>query len=532
MFVASMLLQCQRFRLPIWPLYFFLAIALVQISLFVSDSLLAAHGWALQFWLYVSTFLVFFVGVNTSISDLTRWMSIYISISIFWLATGWLVWLGGTSGQHLDLGNFTFAMAPAMKLAGPFNQGNIFAAGIGMAWIFAHWLLLKHRSWLAQLAVVMLTAGLFDTLSRGAWLAFIPCLAMMLYAFRSEPGKTGMRLCSLWTLGLIIGGITFTLSQPESYEKGFLAIAGGAAASLEARLLIWSSALIIFLNHPVTGSGWGQFANQFWFAKPEATAHMEYLMGHAPVLPSTVLSAHNLTLQLISEGGMLLCVGIISGLCFYVARIRKLMNRCSPRLPFALAALGFFIQAQINVSYSAAALLICASFFSGIAMAPWLKKTSLTIRYHYRMKPAIFLVALFIAGFTVKQSAIWFETGSIIQQTNVTDKASLESLVDISNHPRVRAIPLAWLTYQIAMTREHYPLLRWISPMLLESAPEIPFIDIYQVLFYSLAHSGELQQACEIGKIIEQQGFPGELNKDHYLEACSGQPISTYHFGH
>jgi len=532
MLAALVLINFRHLRIPMWPLIFFSIAGTIQVYLFLSGLIPAIGGWKLQFMVYASAMLIFFAGTTTSIISLIRWMQIYVCICLIWLFIGWLVWLGGTSGQAMEFGVFTLSMAPAIKLAGPFNQGNIFATGIGMAWLFAHWLALKNQRWYEWLAVVLLTAAMFDTLSRGGWIAFVPCLTIMIVVFRPLTKRTMVQLFLIWCVGLLLGITAYALSQPASLDEGFLSIAKTAANSIDARLLIWFGAINIFIDHPLTGAGWGQFANQFWLVKPEAMTDMNNILGHVHALPSTVLSAHNLFLQMISEGGSIILFGIIAGFGFLVSRAVTLAKRFSSRMPFTLAALGFLVQAQINVTYSATALFLCASFFAGIGMAPWFRKTSLTFELKTGGRMALIFAVIFIAGYSINLSITWFKTGEVIEKMDVADKSSLQPLITLTDRPRVRAIPLAWLTYQIAIEGKHPSLLYWIAPMLSESALEIPFVDLYQVKFYALANTDQPKKACEIGKLIASQKLPGEKNNAQYSKICSGQKISSYQFGH
>ena len=524
--------KVQKISLPKWPLLFIAVLLILQIFIFFRGDIQAPGSWKLQAAMHLAAVAFFIAGIAIPSSTFRTWMHAYIAGVVIWLMIGWLVWLGATNSNPLGFSAFTITMAPSVKLAGPFNQGNIFAAGLGMAWLFAHWLHLKSRRPVSGFLIIIFSAGLIDTLSRGGVISYSICLALLLWAWRPSFQYLAIKIIPLWVAGLILGlfMLHFSIEQPP--QDAFLSLAATASASIEARLIIWLTAFHEFSTSPWLGVGWGQFQPQFWISKPDAIAQAQTLLGSSPALSSSVLSAHNLTLQLLAEGGILVLAALLSAMIFLIVRTYRLIASCSNRTPFALSSLGFIIQSQINVCYSSPVLFLSAALFAGISMAPWLRRKANSFMISNLSRSLLVVFCLLGFSFSYQQSKAWFDAEPIIQHLDLNNKQSLESFVNITGAERARIIPLVWLGYKIAIEQKHANLLHWIEPYLLVSAQEIPMVDVYQVLFYTLAHNGKYAQACKLGKLIEKQKFPVETNSAAYQEICAGKRISAYHFGH
>jgi hypothetical protein len=512
----------------------FAAIALIQLAGLLRGSVAAPGSWWLSALEYLSLLVMVVMGSIVSAASLRVWMRLFMTVAVVWALVGLYVWCGGTDGQPLMLGLVAMTQGSATKLAGPFNQGNIFASMIGMAWIFSHWLFLRERRWVHALAVLFFTAMLFDTLSRGAWIAYLTVLLLLLYAMAPTIKLVVQRLLPVWLVGLGLGvGLNAIHIQSQLQQQNLLfTVAKTVEATMAARLVIWATAIVEFLHAPLTGVGWGQFADAYWHAY--APAH-QWVAEHFGIhgFNNFFWSAHNLWLHVLAEGGIVAFALLLWGTWKIAAKGLTLVdNRHSARLPFAMASLGFLIQSLVNISFTRPLPLLAWGFFTGIAFAPWLRRDSWVLPRLDVTRYAAIGIAVVVIGWASRATSQWYLAASWLKGLDLRNEHSVEGVVRLAGE-RAGAIPLIWLGYNIARRNEHTALLTWMLPYLRRDIHELPFPDTYQVYFYALAFSGRHTEACRVGSLIARQGYPGEKNSVNYHDVCAGKPMAkVYHFGH
>jgi len=504
----------------------------IQRWLYASDQLLSHSSWSLQAVLYASALLLFILGASAPTSSLRRCIHLYLLVACLWSLVGLFVWLGGTNGLPLKFGLITSTMAPAIKLAGPFNQGNIFAGMIGFALIFSHWLAWKEQKIRYAIAVAFFTAMLFDTLSRGEWLAYLFIVACLLFALKPNAREAMRCFIIPWLCGLTAGLMLSHFSQPSlAGSEGIMSIASTAGASIEARLTIWATACAMFLQSPLTGVGWGQYAAQSWLVAPAASELMQQF-GLSHHLASNYASGHNLILHLMAEGGILVLLPFCWALWHLIKISCRLLARPhNIRITFALAAISFIIQSQVNITFTKPLPLLLTVFFTGIAMAPALRRKSWKLPVSAPMISATALVTAAFIFWAIPTVIQWFQAERALYVFDLDDQASAKTLASFATIPRIGAIPSIWLGYKVATTNSHTGLLQWLTPPLRNAVHDLPMVAGYQVLFYSLDSIGALQEACRVGRIIEAQHFVNERNNQAYQDACDGKQFNHYHFG-
>ncbi|WP_018295307.1 O-antigen ligase family protein [Mariprofundus ferrooxydans] len=530
--LAIMFEQRRSIVLPTQLLTVILALFAIQLWLYGSDHLLSVSTWKLQTTLYASAALLFTLAISIPASNLKWLLQLYLLAASLWAVIGLYVWLGGTQGQALKIGSVTLALAPAIKLAGPFNQGNIFAGLIGFALIFSHWLAWKERKIYYAIAIAFFTAMLFDTLSRGEWLAYLVTATALFIALR--PSRAEALRCFIipWLFGISAGLILTHFSQPSlAGTDGISGLVSSAGASMEERLTIWATALSIFLQAPFVGSGWGQYAPQSWLAAPAASDLMNHL-GLSHNLANTYFSAHNLFLHLMAEGGLTMLLPVLWGIWRLLKTTCRLIRRPhNIRICFALAATSFIIQSQVNITFTKPLPLLLTAFFAGIAMAPALRRNS---RRLHATSPILASAAIITAVFILWATPVviqWFAAERALYSFDINNQESAKKLANFANTPRTGAIPSIWIAYNVATTGSHSGLLQWVIPPLRAATHDLPLVATYQVLFYSLGGTGALQEACRVGRIIEAQHFVNEKNNQAYQDVCNGKPLEHYHFG-
>jgi len=512
----------------------FAFIAMIQYFVFISGSVLAPEAWKLHCIQYFAIFVMLGIGASVPASSLQRWMHIYIIAAVAWSLVGLFVWLGGTGGMPLSLGLVSATQSSSLKLSGPFSQGNIFASMIGMAWIFSHWLFLKEKKPVHLAAIILFSAIMFDTLSRGGWIAFIPCLTLLLLALKPSPHFIATRLSPAWILALILGLFLYKISQPQLQSGQMFPLIDTAGASLSARLAIWATAIVEFLNHPLTGAGWGQFAAATWHSRPQAFDWAQTHFGIRLVLDSVPMSAHNMWLHILAESGVIAFFLIFRG-SWHITKntISLLQNAHSHRLPFALASSAFLLQSFINISFSRPVPILVFAFFTGIAFAPWLRAHSWKFQFTSLTKYAALTVTIVIVSWSSYQINQWFLAASSIRSFDIANNQSVKNMARFADQPRVGALPTLWLGYTIASKNRHTGLLTWMIPFLKHSLNELPWVDTYQVLFYALLHSQRYDEACHLGMMISKQHLQHEKNDLLYQQVCAKKhPGQAYSFGH
>ncbi len=511
----------------------FIFILCIQLFLLNNNYLLAEETWRLQNIQYLMAFIMLIIGASVSSTSLICWMKAYIFIAISWGLIGLFVWLGGTSGEALQIGTVTLALPPALKVSGPFNQGNIFAAAIGFAWLFSHWFFLLEKKPVYAACIIFFTALLFDTLSRGGWIAFLITITLLLFALK--PGRVlfTQKLIPMWLAGLAAGAIFLEFSNPSVEAQGVQVVTQTAAASFNARLVIWVAAIHEFMNAPLTGVGWGQFQSEFWIVKPATISWINDNLNME--IPSSFVpyNAHNIFLHVLAEAGLIAFVALCWGI-YKLAQvtIKLVLNGDSIRLPFALAASAFILQSQVNTVFHRPMILLVASFFAGIALAPWLWKNSWKIRSRFSVKATSIILTCLLVIWASQLTQQWFKVEQAILNLDLGQKYSVENLVGFASHPRMGPLSLTWLGFKVATEQQHLPLLKWMVPYLKPSLNEVPSILAHQVLFYSFSFSQEFEEACRIGKIISSQKLQGEQNNPAYDKACESRQAAKYLFGY
>ena len=511
----------------------FTAVALIQFAGFLLGSMSAPGSWGLRSLEYATALVMLIMGASVYGASLRVWMRLFMTAAAIWSLVGLYVWCGGTGGRPLTLGLIALTQGSAAKLAGPFNQGNIFASMIGMAWIFAHWLFLRHKGWLHAIAALFFTAMLFDTLSRGGWIAFGAALLLMLYAMAPPPRQIVLRLLPLWVAGVAIGiGLNAIHVQSVQTQNMLFAMAKTVEATMAARLVIWATAIVEFLHAPFAGVGWGQFADAYWHSYAPAHAWMGRYFG-IQGFDNFFWSAHNLWLHVLAEGGLVAFGLLLWGTWKIMAKGLSLVrNGHSVRLPFAMVSLGFLCQSLVNISFTRPLPLLMFAFFTGIAFAPWLRRDSWRL---YRLditRYAAIGMAMVVIGWASRATSQWFEAASWLRGFDLESRQSIEGVVPVAGK-RSGAIPVIWLGYNVAKKNRHTALLTWMLPYLGRDIHEFPYVDTYQVYFYALAFSGRNTEACKVGTLIEKQRYPGEANAAIYRDVCAGRPMAgSYNFGH
>lgn len=302
---------------PAWPLLVFIWIAAL--------SLTVAQSWreSIPEWLkWVEVAVVYIVGAQVLTRRQTWWMVAAL------LTAGVLEAMLGAYQFWQQVGPDAFIlMGRFMRAYGTFGQPNPYAGYLGYLAplsvslaITAVFEGIRRRSWVrlgvgivCAVAALAIIAGIGMSWSRGAWLALIAALVMVV-GFRS-------RRAALATIAviLIVGAVLFVfgaawlpaslaarVSELQDYLGGFdptqTEITDANFSVLE-RIAHWQAGLAMFRDHPWLGVGIGNYAVAY---ADHAPAHWYEALGHA----------HNIAFHLLAETGVL---GAASFLVYWLA---------------------------------------------------------------------------------------------------------------------------------------------------------------------------------------------------------------------
>jgi putative inorganic carbon (HCO3(-)) transporter len=157
--------------------------------------------------------------------------------------------------------------------------------------------------------------ALLSTQSIGGLLAFVAILVLAIFCFVRNHKKKLVFLAGICALMCLFYLLRTDLNPIHTEE-----IVG---SDLVTRLLVWDAAWNLFVHSPVSGVGWGNFANRY----------------DADVVPG-LFDAHNTYLQLLAETGL---VGFVSFLYLVVQSGRQAWRQWYSSVDFLDRALAFGI---------------------------------------------------------------------------------------------------------------------------------------------------------------------------------------------
>ncbi|MBX9812686.1 MAG: Wzy polymerase domain-containing protein [Burkholderiales bacterium] len=249
-----------------------------------------------------------------------------MSVTLAWfvLAGGVLNALAGIL-QHYEMRGFlepVIATKVFNAVYGNLAQPNHFADHISLA--LASLLFLCARG-----KVPLVVAGLLSCLllyvlsltgSRSAWLYLVAMAVLATLLYRKD-NNTGHRRLLIFSLLLLPG---FVLAQGLAHSpwlsaptplttstERLIELASGASD----RLQLWREAWLMFLQSPLLGVGYGQFAWQHFLLA--GTIEGASLTGHTN-------HAHNIFLQFLAETGLPGAVTLLAGITIWLWGLRRL----------------------------------------------------------------------------------------------------------------------------------------------------------------------------------------------------------------
>lgn len=269
-------------------------------------------------------------SVTASIKDLIKWIEFLAVLLLgakylrtrnqIWLLVVIMVLAGisqafyGYEQNFLNLGPQSFIRDGGLRVYGTFNQPNPYAGYINMSLPIAISLLLLGRNWatciLAGIAAILLGYAEYLTRSNGGEIAIaVAILFIVVVGFprlRKLAATCGVGVLIL-VAALLAGFIPQRLTRPILSKLGLVAISFTSPSaqdySTAERLSHWIAGINMFLDHPLTGVGIGNYG----------TAYGPY---HITIFVNSLDHAHNYYINTAAETGI---IGLTTFVLFLIA---------------------------------------------------------------------------------------------------------------------------------------------------------------------------------------------------------------------
>lgn len=269
-------------------------------------------------------------SLKSSLKEIVKWVELLIvlALGIMYLRTRRQIWtlvvmlclaaisqsFMGLAQNYLDLGPNSFIRDSALRVYGTFGQPNPFAGYINMALPIVISLLILGKNWamriLSGVAVVLLGYVEYLTQSRGGEIAIVVAILFILTV-----GVWGLRkLMAVAGFGFLCLVAAYLADRiPQHYIQPILSKLGLVRISLSApsaadyataeRLAHWIAGINMFLSHPITGVGIGNY--------PDV-----YDAYHVTIFVNSLGHAHNYYINIAAETGS---IGLAAFLLFLMA---------------------------------------------------------------------------------------------------------------------------------------------------------------------------------------------------------------------
>lgn len=270
------------------------------------------------------------ISINSSLKEISKWLEflVLILIGTQYIRTRQHVWiivvmicLGGISQAFygyiqafFNIGPEAFIRDTSLRVYGTFGQPNPYAGYLNIPLSIALAVMLLGSNWrtriLSGLAVVIIGGASYLTQSRGAQIAFGVALAFIVIVGMLRLRKP-IALLALALLGLLeaffAGLIPAYVLTPAFSKLGLIQISfltpNAQDFSTAERLAHWIAGIRMFLAHPLTGVGIGNYPD----------AYPQYYLS---IFVNSLGHAHNYYINISAETG---AIGLTAFLLFLMA---------------------------------------------------------------------------------------------------------------------------------------------------------------------------------------------------------------------
>lgn len=262
-----------------------------------------------------------------------------------------------------------------------FGNANFYAAWLGIVAPLAAWGALT-RTWSRPLRVaagvlwvLMVAAAFVSDSLQGPAVAVVGTALVALVWLWTTDERVGR-----WRVSLTAGGGALAGLLLAGTVAGLGPLAGvraGAAASFASRLGKWETALAMFGDRPVFGFGLDSFADWFHRYRPRSVAVED-------ALDRTVDAPHNLPLDMLTSGGLVLLVGYLAVVGFTAWALISGLRRHTGEHRLLLGGLGgawlaYQLQSLVSIDVPPIAVLhfLVAGLIVTMGTAPPLRQWAL-----------------------------------------------------------------------------------------------------------------------------------------------------------
>lgn len=401
---------------PVSHLFFFI---FISFSLFYIDSYY--KEWTLLiisiFFLYI---LYLYYVINYFSNDINLYeifLDIFLVLAVFLSSFGLYEYIYYISvGPKLDmLIPFFLPQNLSSRVGGIYGQPNLFSLFMSLS-IFLFFFkyihsykykINKNIFILKYIPFCLVCTVFFLTQSRSGFISFSAILLFVLWmVFSGRYLNNDMLLRKEFYFLLLCVIVSFFISKlvyysPDTGElsnQAFRQITFSGGKSIETRFIYWTSAILIFLDHPWTGIGLDNF--QFLMNSYGPKSHAALGFVEFESMKSTVW-AHNELLQLACEGGLIVLIFLllllsVFGFSFWHQFIRN-KNRYNPIFLYShLFLLPFLFQSMFSWPLRSPPLLLLFFTFTGGLLAQYKCYV-----FYLGKRLRWFLAVLFIVGLIV-----------------------------------------------------------------------------------------------------------------------------------
>ncbi|SHL30948.1 O-antigen ligase family protein [Actinacidiphila paucisporea] len=247
----------------------------------------------------------------------------------------------------------TFGPSDVMGMATVVAYGLVISAGYALAPPAP-----RAPQWLRPAAIccaAVLVVPLAVSFSRGTWIATaVACTAMILLAGRRQAVRVLAALAA--SAVVVVGGLGVGSQLIGARAASITQVTDAPDSSVTDRYTLWSAALGMWREHPVTGVGLKNFpAERDGHAGLALSSASDTAGAGQAFAREPLLSPHNMYLLALSEQGLLGCTLLVGGWAAFIALgLRRLLTGrpAARRAGPGLAAVGLLLWQCVDFLYA------------------------------------------------------------------------------------------------------------------------------------------------------------------------------------
>ncbi|MCP4625624.1 MAG: hypothetical protein GY850_19220 [bacterium] len=291
---------------------------LILIILSIVSTIFSMHHYT-SIWstiLLINYITIYYLIIHTvrTRSQLRRIIYLIIGIAVFLSIFGLFKWSGANPFPWWE---YTDIPQQSIRLSATFGNANHLAGYMEMSLLLTFGLFLTGfrggKRILMIYIIIMLSAALILSLSRGGWFGALIGLSFMAAALMADRHFESKKLL-MAIVSSILAAAFIVLSSTPVVERIITLTEGDPEVTMYSRLVGWRGVVKMISDHPLIGTGPGTFA----------TVYTQY---QPPGLYNRRFYAHNDYLQFLSEIGLAVAVIIVwMIIALYRKSFKKLKN--------------------------------------------------------------------------------------------------------------------------------------------------------------------------------------------------------------